>query len=215
MADQSAWGIARARANYTVGTIIGRPTACMFDRVFMACPDFYRMRDYGDERMDAIADVIRGDVGVCTSLGDVSVYEGYTLGRVAARLGVTDLSGCDLSHVALDRTRAALAGTFMSYDLNRLYKDPTAALPIPRVDVLLVCECLYYVGPLADLAWRRSWIWRERKLAFIAALRRHARKAVIFQHFGTRQKEAIGQLVVAAGGRKVEDRWGIWLLPAT
>lgn len=214
MADLSAWGVARARAGYAIGTILGRPKACVLDRVFAACPDFYRMRDYGDERMDAVADVIRDEVGSCASLGDVSVYEGYTLGRVAARLGVSDLSGCDLSQVALERARAELAGTFVPYDLNRLYQDPTSTLPLPQVDVLLVCECLYYVGPFGDLAWRRPWICRDRKLAFLAALRRHARKAVVFQHFGARQKEAIGRLVVEAGGRKVEDRWGIWLLPA-
>ena len=110
MADLSAWGVARARAGYAIGTILGRPKACVLDRVFAACPDFYRMRDYGDERMDAVADVIRDEVGSCASLGDVSVYEGYTLGRVAARLGVSDLSGCDLSQVALERARAELAG---------------------------------------------------------------------------------------------------------
>ncbi|MCZ8316313.1 hypothetical protein [Phreatobacter sp.] len=215
MAAVSAWRGARARVDYAVATLLGRPRACVLDRLFAAYPDFYHMRDYGDERMDAIAEVIRREVGDCASLGDVSVYEGYALGRVADRLGVANLSGCDLSEVALDRARGALSGSFAAFDLTRLYDDPAIGLPIPRPDVLLVCECLYYVGPLANHAWSQSWIFRSRKLGFIAALRRHARKAVIFQHFGSRQKDAIGELVVAAGGRKVEDRWGIWLLPAT
>lgn len=184
------------------------------DRLFAACPDFYHMKDYGDERMAAIAAVIRSEVADCGSLGDVSVYEGYALGLVAQDLGCTDLAGCDLSTVALERARSSLPGTFVPFDLNRLYDDPAMTLPIPRPDVLLVCECLYYVGPVANLAWSRPWINRSQKLAFIGALQRHARKAVLFQHFGARQKQAIGDLVTEAGGRKAEDRWGIWLLPA-
>ncbi len=133
---------------------------------------------------------------------------------MAKELGVETLAGCDLSGVAVERAKACLPGTYATYDLNDLYKDPGSSLPIPKTDVLLVCECLYYIGPLANLTWRQSWLFREAKLAFLEALRRQANKAVIVQHFGKGQKESIGELVVAAGGRKVEDRWGIWLLPA-
>ncbi len=214
MSDASVWNVAVTRARYAVSTALARPSAGVLDHLFAAYPDYYRMKVNGDERMAAIADVIRSEVGGCNSLGDVSVYEGYVLGWVARELGIETLSGCDLSGVAVDRTRGCLPGTFTTYDLNDLYNDPASDLPIPKPDVLLVCECLYYIGPLANLTWRQSWLFRKEKLAFLHALRRQADKAVIVQHFGKGQKESIGELAAAAGGRKVEDRWGIWLLPA-
>lgn len=214
MANASLLNVALTRASYAVSTALAKPSAAILDNLFAAYPDYYRMRINGDERMAAIAEAIRSEVGTCDSLGDVSVYEGYVLGWVARELGVETVSGCDLSGVAVERARAYLPGTYTTFDLNDLYKDPTSNLPIPKPDVLLVCECLYYIGPLANLTWRQTWLFREAKLAFLQALRRQANKAIIVQHFGKGQKESIGELVVAAGGHKVEDRWGIWLLPA-
>ncbi len=169
----------------------------------------------GDERMHAIADSALEHAGRCDSILDISVYEGYTLGIVAKRTGARQLSGCDLSEVALDRARARLNGHFFAFDLQELWRKPDMTISVAPHDVVLVCEVLYYIGPLGHVFWRFPWLFARRKMRVLEAIRRSALKGVLVQHYASNVKSSIGKTVERCGGYCVNEEWGIYWLPAS
>ena len=199
---------------YAVSTLY-RPTRWINNRFFSAVPDAYQIRAHGDRRMLALAEAARVHIGPCESILDVTVCEGLTLQRVAQVLKVRCLAGLDLSDIALDRARTRLdEGRFQRFDLMLLYRDPTVEVPLAPADLVLVCECLYCVGPMASLLWKYPSLQNRRKKQLVEGLRKCARKGVLFQHFGERQRHGIGAIVESCGGRLVNERWGIYYLPA-
>lgn len=202
------------RMFYYIGCIVNQPDTKTLDRLFDTHPDFYRMELNGDERMIAIADCARAHAGEVRSILDLSVYEGYTLDIVAQRTGAETLSGCDISRVAVGRAAERLKGNFFYFDVNELWKNPDANVPVAPHDVVLACEMFYYIGIMGHIFWRFPWIFTRRKMQFLEAIRRSATKGVLVQHYSDNVKKSIGAIVERCGGYYVNEAWGIYWLPA-
>ena len=105
------------------------------------------------------------------------------------------------------------AARFVAFDLNALYAGRATGLPVERpYDVIIVCEVLYHIGPFANTLWSHASLARGRKRRFFAALQAQARKAVVIQHFGHRQRDAIGAVARACGAIEADAAWGIHIL---
>jgi hypothetical protein len=79
-------------------------------------------------------------------------------------------------------------------------------------DVIIVCEVLYHIGPFANTLWSHAGLARGRKRRLLMALQAQARKAVVIQHFGRRQRDAIGSVARSCGAVEANARWGIFIL---
>jgi len=206
-----------ARTRYLAATALHRPTTKVLDSYFSAFPDPYHMEGHTGSRLAALAAALCTHVGPFESLLDISCHEGLVLSGLAREFGLTDVMGLDLSTVALARARERCAAErpaarFAAFDLNALYADRTR-LPIERpYDVIIVCEVLYYIGPFANTLWSHAGLAQGRKRRFFAALQAQARKAVVIQHFGRRQRDAIGAVARACGAIEADAAWGIYIL---
>lgn len=209
-----------ARATYDCAVGIFHPNKRVLDWYFSVVPDAYRMMKNGPARVEAIAQVIEAHVPSYASLLDVGCFEGYALHFLADRLGSNAVTGLDISEVALDRARArcaALPGTFVQIDLTALFENPDLELP-PSVgthDVVLICDMLFYVGHGCNRVWSQKTRKLQQKRALLTRLRRHARHALVVQHFSPRHRDAIGFVVESLGGRLLNRPWGIYLLEGT
>jgi SAM-dependent methyltransferase len=207
-----------ARTRYSVATALHRPTAKVLDSYFRAFPDAYHMEGNTDSRLAALAAALRAHVGPFESLLDVSCHEGLVLSALAREFGVADAMGLDISTVALARARERCAAElpaarFAPFDLNALYAGRAAGLPVERpYDVIIVCEVLYHIGPFANTLWSHAGLARGRKRRLLAALQAQAGKAVVIQHFGRRQRDAIGSVARSCGAVEADARWGIFIL---
>lgn len=184
---------------------------------FYEIPDAHGLGRWNSDRFEALVSVIRTHIGPVDRVVDVGCHEGRCLRYLMEHVEARGFVGLDVSRQALDRARqrcAGLPGEFYRFDLNQLYTDPEeTVLPFQQTpDVLVACEVVYYVGPASYRRWRSSRIDFEGKKRFVLSLARLARKAVIFQHFGKREREAIAEVVRACGGRMVNREWGIYLL---
>jgi SAM-dependent methyltransferase len=204
---------------YVLATCFWRPKQALLDEYFSAFPDAYNMQRNGPARFDALAGAIRDHVGEVNSILDVSCYEGFVLQHLARSAGAPRVAGLDISRTVIERARKRCDGLdaeFASFDLTALYRDPSLKLPVEGpFDVVLVCDILFYVGPQARRLWLHAEPRIDRKLALLDAFCRHARKAVIVQHFGRHFREPIGEVVRRAGGRELDAEWGIFLLPGS
>lgn len=201
-----------AKSLYVAANLFARPTGQILNYYYSCFQDAYRMEANGDARVIAMAEAIRFHVGGASSILDVSCHEGYGLAFLVRELGAEAAIGLDLSEVALERARNRLtdvASTLICFDLQRLYRHPDVGLPSLPCDVVIVSETLYYLG----LHWRIAGLRKDRKVRMMGALQRHAKKAVVLQHFGRDVRSPIGSVIADCGGHLVNEEWGIYILP--
>ena len=184
---------------------------------FYQNPDAHHLGRWNNDRFETLCKVIDQRIGDVQTIVDVGCHEGRCLRYLAEHSGAQSLVGLDASERVIDRAKVRCEGLpirFQRFDLNRLYADPEGAhMPLSAVpDVLVLCEVMYYVGPASYRRWKSSKHDLDHRQRLIQALARHAAKAVIFQHFGRREREAIGTAVVACGGELVDRQWGIYVL---
>ena len=198
--------------------MFSRPTPWVWDFYYREFPDSHHIKTNGPRRFDEIAAVITEYAPHAVSMLDLGCHEGVAFHYLGKKCSIKRMFGIDCSEVALERARQLFdgEGQFKQFDLNDLYLDPSKALPVDKsFDVVLASEVLYYLGSPSYQIWQVADREIERKRKLIKAIARYSRGIVVFQHFGRRERDAIGIVIEDCGGTCVNAEWGIYCMAGT